>query len=195
MVELLADPGQKSAQTPLPSVVATVLHRSMDTRDARPEDAEEACRVMRRSISELCQADHRDDSTMIAAWLGNKTAETFAAWIRRVDASYFVAIERDAIAAVGGVTDRGEILLNYVSPDSRFRGASRALLAAMEARAADRGAIRCTLISTETARSFYLARGYAEIGAPVRKFGMDSGYPMAKALAQPTALPRPPEDV
>ncbi len=136
---------------------------------------------------ELCEADHHDDPALLAAWLDNKTPEIFAAWMRRTDASYLVATERGAIAAVGGVTDDGEILLNYVSPDARFRGASRALLAALEARAADRGATRCTLVSTETARSFYRARGYEEIGAPVRKFGMDSGYPMAKALARPGA--------
>jgi GNAT superfamily N-acetyltransferase len=158
----------------------------MDVRDARFEDADEACLVMRRSIVELCVADHRGDPALRAAWLDNKRPEVFAAWMRRTDASYLVATERGAIAAVGAVTDGGEILLNYVSPHARFRGASQALLAAMEARAADRGANRYTLISTETARGFYLARGYAEIGAPVRKFGMDSGYPMAKVLS---ALP------
>jgi GNAT superfamily N-acetyltransferase len=86
-----------------------------------------------------------------------------------------------------GVTDGGEILLNYVSPDARFRGASGALLAAMEARASERGATRCTLISTETARRFYQARGYEEIGPPTGKFGMDTGYPMSKTLPRGAA--------
>jgi GNAT superfamily N-acetyltransferase len=93
------------------------------------------------------------------------------------------------------VTDSGEILLNYVSPDARFRGASSALLAGLEARAAGRGARQCTLISTETARRFYRARGYEEIGAPVRKFGIDSGFPMAKVLARRAALPGRAADV
>ena len=65
----------------------------------------------------------------------------------------------------------------------------------MEARAAERGATRCTLISTETARSFYRARGYEETGAPVRKFGMDSGYPMSKLLTRRAALPGQAADV
>jgi GNAT superfamily N-acetyltransferase len=167
----------------------------MDIRDARPGDAEEACQVLRRSIMELCEADHRRDPAMLAAWLGNKTPETVAAWMRRIDACYCVAVERGAIAAVGAVTNGGEILLNYVSPDARFRGASSALLIALEARAADRGATHSTLISTETARRFYRARGYEEIGGPVRKFGMDSGYPMSKALARPAALPGRAADV
>ena len=161
----------------------------MEIRDARPEDAEEISKVLRRSISELCEADHHGDPALLAAWLGNKTPKIVAVWMQRTDASYLVAIEGAAIAAVGAVTDDGEILLNYVSPDARFCGASAALLAAMEARAAGPGARRCALISTETARRFYRARGYEETGPPVRKFGMDSGYPMAKVLPRPAALP------
>ena len=125
----------------------TVLHAGMEIRDATPEDAEEACLVLRRSITELCEADHHGDPALLAAWLSNKRPEIVAAWMRRTDASYLVAIEQSAIAAVGGVTDGGEILLNYVSPDARFRGVSRALLAAMEARAWDRGATMCNLIA------------------------------------------------
>ena len=161
----------------------------MEIRDARADDAPEAAEVLRRSIVELCVADHRGDPATLSAWLANKTPDSVARWMRRLDASYLVAVEAGAIAAVGAVTDAGEILLNYVSPSARFRGASKGLLAALETRAAERGAMRCTLISTETARRFYLALGYAETGAPTRKFGMESGFPMAKRLAP--ALPPP----
>ncbi len=155
----------------------------MEIRDARQDDAAEACAVMRRSITELCAADHGHDPVLLSAWLANKTPENVAAWMRRPDASYLVAVEDGAIAAVGAVTDAGEILVNCVAPEARFRGASAALLAALERRAVERGAARCTLISTEAARRFYRARGYADVGPPTRKFGMDSGYPMAKSLA------------
>ncbi len=109
--------------------------------------------------------------------------------------SYLLAIEQGEIAAVGAVTNEGEIILNYISPDARFRGASGALLGAMEARAAVRGATVCNLISTATARRFYLARGYEEIGASVRKFGMDSCYPMSKVLPRPVVSPGQATDV
>lgn len=142
--------------------------------------------VIRRSIIELCVADHNHDSALLAAWLANKTTETFETWMKRVDASYLLAIDDGEIAAVGAVTDRGEILLNYVSPETRFRGASRTSLAALEQRAAERGRTHCKLVSTETARRFYQARGYREAGVPTRKFGMETGYPMAKALASQT---------
>jgi hypothetical protein len=41
-------------------------------RDATPADAEAACKVMRQSIAELCEADHHDDPNILAAWLANK---------------------------------------------------------------------------------------------------------------------------
>jgi GNAT superfamily N-acetyltransferase len=153
-----------------------------EIRDATPEDASAACGVMKRSIAELCAADHRNDETILTRWLGNKTPEIFETWIRQADNSLLVAVEDEAIIAVGSVTDAGEITLNYVSPDARFRGVSKAMLGALERRAAARGNSRCTLTSTETARRFYLANGYVEDGAPVGTFGTSSGYPMVKSL-------------
>ena len=104
-------------------------------------------------------------------------------WITQSDNSLLVAAEGGNILAVGSVTDAGQITLNYVSPDARFRGVSRALLCALEARAVERGNTRCTLTSTETARRFYRFNGYVEDGLPVGNFGTTSGYPMSKLLA------------
>jgi GNAT superfamily N-acetyltransferase len=90
-------------------------------------------------------------------WLANKTPEIVSAWIARPDNSVLVAVEGAAILAVGSITGGEEITLCYVSPDARFRGVSRALLGALEARAVERGRTRCTLHSTLTARRFYRA--------------------------------------
>jgi GNAT superfamily N-acetyltransferase len=95
-----------------------------------------------------------------------------------------VAVEDGKILAVGSVTDSGSIGLNYVSPDARFRGVSRAMLRALEARALARKNRQCTLTSTETARRFYLSNGYLESGAAVGAFGTGSGYPMSKPLVR-----------
>jgi GNAT superfamily N-acetyltransferase len=151
-------------------------------RDALPDDAETACNVIRRSIAELCIADHRDDPTIVRQWLANKQPDIVASWIARPDNSMLVAVDDGAIVAVGSITDAGEIQLNYVSPDARFRGVSRALLKALEKRAVERGNLRCHLISTETARRFYLSAGYVEDGPPQGKFGTTSSYPMSKQL-------------
>lgn len=156
----------------------------MKIRAATLEDAPAACLVMRRSIAELCVADHRNDKAILAQWLSNKTPEIFVSWIGQLDNSLLVATEDDDILAVGSVTNTGQITLNYVSPDVRFRGVSRALLGALEVRAMERGNTRCTLTSTETARRFYLANGYAEDGLPVGNFGTGSGYPMSRVLGK-----------
>ena len=155
----------------------------MQIRDATSDDAEAACEVLRRSISELCAADHGNDPAILSAWLGNKRPEIVAAWARQPGNSLLVAVERGAILAVGSVTDAGEITLNYVAPGARFRGVSRAMLAALEARAAGRGNARCTLTSTETAHRFYRSAGYIDDGAPTGNFGTTSGYPMYRILA------------
>jgi GNAT superfamily N-acetyltransferase len=153
----------------------------MEIRDAVPQDAEAACQTMRRSIAELCVADHRNDLVILQRWLSNKTPEIFKSWLRP-DNSLLVAVENDTVLAVGSVTDAGEITLNYVTPNARFRGISGELLAALESRAVERGNERCTLRSTETARRFYLERGYSEDGTPEGEFGTGSGYPMSKRL-------------
>jgi GNAT superfamily N-acetyltransferase len=156
--------------------------KGMEIRAATPEDAPAACQVMRRSIAELCVADHRNDEAILTRWLSSKTPELFVSWITQSNNSLLVAAEGGNILAVGSVTDAGQITLNYVSPDARFRGVSRALLGALEVRALERGNSRCTLTSTETARRFYRANGYVEVGPPVSSFGTSSGYPMSKVL-------------
>jgi GNAT superfamily N-acetyltransferase len=154
---------------------------AMIIRDAVFEDAPAACQTMRRSITELCAADHNNDPAVLQRWLSNKTPETFRTWIKPGN-SVLVAIEGGDVIAAGCVTDAGEITLNYVSPDARFRGVSSALLSALERRAMERGNTQCTLESTETARRFYHARGYSENGPAGAKFGTTGGYPMTKRL-------------
>lgn len=154
----------------------------MNIRDATAADAVVACDVLRASISELCAADHHNDPEIVRRWLASKTPENLAAWAADPDASMLLAVEDDVVLAVGAVRNDGEITLNYVSPAARFRGASSALLAALEARAKERGNTHCKLLSTETAHRFYLNRGYAGRGEPQHKFGTSSSYPMSKQI-------------
>jgi len=161
---------------------------ALQVRDAVAADAEDACDVMRKSIAELCVDDHRNDPTILAQWLANKQPAIVRGWMAQPANSLMVAVEAGRVVGVGSVTDKGEITLNYVSPDARFRGVSRALLAALERRAIERGNSHCTLNSTATARRFYLARGYAETGPPRGDFGTQSGFPMRRALTSSQAL-------
>ncbi len=126
----------RAPSAPSPQPIATWL---MQIKDAVAEDASSACRVLKRSIAELCEADHRNDPAVLARWLGNKTPVNFTAWVEQSDNSVLVAVENGEILAVGSVTDAGTIGLNYVSPDARFRGVSRALLRALEVRLLNAG--------------------------------------------------------
>ena len=155
----------------------------MEIRDAMAADAAAASEVIRRSIIELCVADHHNEPAILERWLANKTPEIVASWIAQAGSSVLVVVEGGVILAVGAVTDGGEITLNYVSPDARFRGVSRAMLRALEVRAFKQGNSRCTLLSSETARRFYQGAGYAEDAPPQGKFGTTGSYPMSKRLA------------
>ena len=151
-------------------------------RGAREDDAAAACDVVRRSIIELCHADHRGDGPTLFQWLANKTADNMRRWIAGRESHVLVAADGDRIVGVGSLNATGRIALNYVSPDARFRGVSKALLAAMEAKAAELGVGECTLESTTTARQFYLALGWRESGPPAPGFGITTCYPMAKRV-------------
>jgi hypothetical protein len=60
----------------------------MEIRVARTEDAEQACTVLRRSIQDLCHADHNGDAAKLADWLSNKTPENVASWISNPRVSF-----------------------------------------------------------------------------------------------------------
>jgi GNAT superfamily N-acetyltransferase len=154
----------------------------MHVRDACEQDADAACAVLRRSISELCTLDHRGDAATLDAWLANKTPDNVRAWIAMNHV--LVAVEGSAILGVAAMSASGEVLLNYVSPDARFRGVSKALIAAIEARAASHGIPRLTLLSTATALRFYRAAGFGESGPPRKGFGITKGQPMQKRLLE-----------
>ena len=155
----------------------------MIIRDATPDDAEAACAVLRASIIELCEADHRGNPDILGRWLANKTPETVATWTDGHGRSLLIAVEDSAILAVGGLAHPGEITVNYVSPQARFRGVSSAMVAELERRALALGAREIALLSTETAHRFYIARGYVDVGIPAGKFGTAASYPMRKVIA------------
>lgn len=111
----------------------------MMIRQAMVADAEAAALVLRRSITELCGRDHAHDPALLASWLANKTAAKFRDWAEAEDYLCLVAADGDgAILGVGLMSTAGEIRLNYVSPDARFKGVSTALIGALQAAAMKR---------------------------------------------------------
>ncbi|MDF2689562.1 MAG: family N-acetyltransferase, partial [Microvirga sp.] len=74
--------------------------------------------MLRRSIQDLCHADHSGNAAKLADRLSNKTPENVAAWISNPRSFVFVVTEGETILGVAAMTKTGEILLNYVSPDA-----------------------------------------------------------------------------
>jgi GNAT superfamily N-acetyltransferase len=154
------------------------------TRPARAADAPAAAALMRASIAELCALDHAGDPAAIAAWCANKTPATVARWIADPRLVFLVAEEDGLLAIAAAARPTAEVLLNYVAPAARFRGASTALLAALEAALAAEGHAEARLESTLTAHRFYRARGWTDAGPRTLEFGLP-GQPMVKPLAGP----------
>ncbi|HUB27935.1 MAG TPA: hypothetical protein VL992_21095, partial [Tepidisphaeraceae bacterium] len=69
-------------------------------RDAKGEDAVESCEVMRRSIAELCGADHKGDPEILGRWLGNKKPDIFRTWIAQPGSNLLVATQCERVVAV-----------------------------------------------------------------------------------------------
>jgi N-acetylglutamate synthase-like GNAT family acetyltransferase len=130
----------------------------LNIRQASIEDAPEACAILRRSIAELCHADHGGDQILMGKWLSNKTVENVTQWIMK--SHVIVAEEVGTILGIAAMNNSGKITLNYVSPDARFRGVSKALVQQLEAHASALGLRECVLETTQTALRFYQSLGY-----------------------------------
>jgi GNAT superfamily N-acetyltransferase len=142
-------------------------------RLAALEDAAAACAVLRRSISESCADDHRNESDRLDPWLRNKTPENIAGWIT-VPANHMLVAERDGeLVGVALLTQAGKLSLCYVLPEAQRTGIGGALLAAAEAKAREWGVGRLTLKSTTIAREFYARHGYTNAGRDRTCYGLE----------------------
>jgi len=150
-------------------------------RPAQADDVAAACTLVRRSIADLCGADHHNMPAIVEGMLINKTLDNMRVWIATPGSFILVAEVGPMVAGVGGLTGDGEISLLYVAPDFRFQGVSKALLAALEDKARSLGLPHCALVSTDTAQRFFVARGYAGYDTEDDDFGMDATS-MTKAL-------------
>jgi GNAT superfamily N-acetyltransferase len=150
-------------------------------RVAKEEDAEAACAVLRRSITECCSLDHNDDPSQLAPWLKNKTPENVRQWIVDPSSYAVVAEESGDIIGVAMMLVSGEVTLCYLVPEVRFTGVGKALLAELESKARALGLGELRLNSTKTAHAFYMRNGFADAGAATTWHGIGC-IPMVKAL-------------
>ena len=142
---------------------------SVVIRPAQSGDAAAATNILRRSIALLCVRDHHQDPADLAAWLANKTLANVQAWIESDDNYCIVASLHGLVCGFGAMTTQGLITLCYVDPATRFAGVSSAMLAALEQEAGRLGWAVARLTTTQTARRFYLSRGYVPNGEEMEK--------------------------
>ena len=64
---------------------------NVTVRRATTADAQAACIALRRSITECCVDDHRNEPRVLAAWLQNKTPENVGRWFAAPDNFSLVA--------------------------------------------------------------------------------------------------------
>jgi GNAT superfamily N-acetyltransferase len=149
----------------------------MHIRPATEADCVAMSRVRSAAITQLCSADHGDDPDTVTAWVDRQSPETFRLLLWRPEVTLLVADLDGAVVGVAGFSG-DKVTLNYVDPDHRFAGISKALMAALEAQMLVDGVSRGRLDSTATARDFYRAIGWIEQegGTP------EQGYPMSKLL-------------
>jgi GNAT superfamily N-acetyltransferase len=157
----------------------------MQIRPAQIADADPAIEIIRRSIEELCELDHKSDRDTLSMWLGNKTADNMRRWIAAH--TVLVAVEGERITGVAAVRANGEIFLNYVAPAARFQGTSKRLIQGIEVWASSCGLKWLTLESTATALHFYLSTGWTMTGSPQPGFGVTMKNPMRKPVRIPPA--------
>jgi GNAT superfamily N-acetyltransferase len=151
-------------------------------RPAAEADAVAACDVLRRSIRELCVADHGHDETVLSAWLANKRPENVR-WITSDSSFSVVVVEGSKVQGFGLIQRDGEIQMCHLVPEVQHRGAGKLMLHALEEQAARWGLRAVFLTSSVTGRRFYERNGYVRSGEPTSVYGLQSVYPMSKSIA------------
>jgi len=143
--------------------------------------AAEICRVLRRSISEVCGPDYSEDPAALSEWLSNKTPGNVRQWIG--DKANYAVVAKLGEAVVGfALLREGEILLNYVVPECLGKGAGHMMLRALERRAMEKGLSELRCMSTITARSFYEREGFELSGEPIYVGEVLSEFPLRKRI-------------
>lgn len=158
----------------------------ISVRPAEQRDAEAAIDVVRRSIAELCVADHRNDEETLGLWLANKTPQNFLAWLSNVDNFCVVVESSDRLLGVGVLQRGGEILLFYLAPGAQRQGLGKLVHAALERKADQWGLTTLHLDSTAMACAFYEALGYRRSGPATKRLGVLQCFPYAKQLQPDT---------
>lgn len=123
--------------------------------------AQAICKVLIKSITDICKADHCDEPNKLYAWLNNKTPENVHQWIKNPSNYTVIALNpKKEVIGVSMITRDGEILLNYLFPNYLGKGIGKRMLMEMEEFAKTNDLKKITVHSTITAQPFYTRNGF-----------------------------------
>ena len=138
--------------------------------------------LIERTIRENCKVDHCDDEHTIRAWL-MKAMDDFT------DADYVIVFnpimgDKSITTRISGVAaiQSNNITLNYVDINVMGLGISSLMLSHLEDILTKRDIDTVELISTASARRFYMKHGYKEKGKVTRGSGLSWNFHMYKHL-------------
>lgn len=145
----------------------------IDIRKALPGDASAACNLLRRSIEECRQDDHRNHPEVLGPWLGNKTPATVASWFSTSSNFAVVAESEGRLIGLALLTQAGKLALCYVLPEAVRRGVGRALLESVESQARSWSINKVHLHSPAGASAFFERHGYLNAGKEKVCYGLE----------------------
>lgn len=133
-----------------------------------PADAPGLVRIFRASIETLAADDYDDDQR--AAWAA--AADDEAAFGARLEGALtLVALLDGTIAGFAALQDNKVLDMLFVGPDYAGRGVGAALADAIEKLATGRGAKIIGVEAADSARDFFLRRGYVPQSRNTRMIG------------------------
>jgi GNAT superfamily N-acetyltransferase len=148
----------------------------IEIRTAGPDDAAAACRVLCRSITECCAADHLNQPQLMQGWLGNKTPDNVASWIASPSNYTLVALRDGELVGVALLTQAGKLSLCYLLPEAQHVGIGKAMLEAVESQARYWGISVLRLHGTAAGRAFFARNGYVLAGKEKACYGIECDF-------------------
>ena len=126
-------------------------------RPMLPTDGPALTALFRTSIEILAEDDYSEDQR--EAWAAQ--AENQAAFTKRLEGSLtLVATAASKPVGFAALEGTDKIAMLYVAPDHARQGVATVLLGALQKLAAARGAAKLTVEASDTARDFFMVRGF-----------------------------------
>ncbi|WP_164659649.1 GNAT family N-acetyltransferase [Tropicibacter sp. Alg240-R139] len=141
--------------------------QALVVRSATVFDVFDISRVLIRSITELCKADHHGDPERIAEWTANKSPESVRQWLSGPHSVWVAEID-GVSCGVAAASPDGEVSVLYVDPSAVGCGVGAALLAQVEQHLRDAEFVHAKLESTAAALEFYTHHGWIRGGDGLR---------------------------